>query len=169
MKREHMTEIEDKILDSLNASGVKYELFEHKPVYTCRQMAKFLKTDQDLIAKSMIMKKNDGGYLLAVLPGGMRIDYDRLARIVDTKSLSVAPVDEAEKIAGCSVGCVHPFGNLIGLVTYFDRKLLRHEYVFFNPGSHTKSVRVNTRRLIELVKPTVSEFVEPAGRYYEAV
>jgi prolyl-tRNA editing enzyme YbaK/EbsC (Cys-tRNA(Pro) deacylase) len=156
-----VTGIEDKILDLLNASGVNHELLEHKPVYTCRQMAKFLKTDQDLIVKSMILKTSEGRYLLAVLSGNMTIDYDRLARMVDTKSLSLAPVDEAEKVAECSVGCVHPFGNLIGVETYFDRKLTSHEYAFFNPGSHTKSVKINTRALVELVKPTIGEFVQP--------
>jgi len=159
-----MPGIEDKILDLLNSSRVNYEVLEHKPVYTCRQMAKFLRTDEELIAKSMILKASEGRYLLAVLPGNMTIDYGRLARMVYAKSLSLAPVDEAEKIAGCSIGCVHPFGNLIGVETYFDRRLLGHEHVFFNPGSHTKSVRIDTRALVELVKPTIGEFVQPGGR-----
>ena len=159
-----MTGTEDRIMDLLKANGVKYELFEHKPVYTCRQAAKFLNAGQDLIAKSMILTSGEGKYLLAVLPGNMTIDYDRLARMVNTRSLSLAPVDEAEKIAACSVGCVHPFGNLIGVETYFDRKLLKYEHVFFNPGSHTKSVRIDTRALVELVKPTIGEFVQPSGR-----
>jgi len=159
-----MSEMENKIIDLLNAAGVKYQLFEHEPVYTCPQMAEFLATDQNLIAKSMIMKGADSGCFLVVLPGKMRIDYSRLARVVGTKSVSLAPVEEAQSIAGCSVGCVHPFGNLIGLETYFDKKLLRYEHLFFNPGSHTKSVKIATHALIEIVKPTINEFAEPARR-----
>lgn len=153
-----MTDIEEKILTSLKAGGIEYEVFEHEPVYTCRKMAEFLRTDEGRIAKSMIVKKSDGGYVLAVLPGNMRIDLIRLAAATKSRLVTLAQRDEAERIAGCSVGCVYPLGNIMNLETLFDDKLLHQEYVYFNPGSHTKSVRINTRALVNLVKPTIAEF-----------
>ncbi len=154
-----MVDIEEKILASLKAGGISYEIFEHEPVYTCRKMAEFLKTGEDHIAKSMVVKKsNDGGCVLAVLPGNMRIDFARLATATKSRSVSLAPREEAERIVGCSVGCVYPLGNIINLETLFDEKLLRQEYVYFNPGSHTKSVKINTLALVNLVKPTRAEF-----------
>jgi len=153
-----MADTEEKILASLKAGRIPYEVFEHEPVYTCRKMAEFLKTDEGRIAKSMIVKKSEGGYVLAVLPGNMRINFARLAAVTKSTSVSLAPREEAEKIAGCSVGCVYPLGNIINLETLFDEKLLRQEYVYFNPGSHTKSVRINTRALVNLVRPTIAEF-----------
>lgn len=122
---------------------MKYELVEHDPLYTCPQMAKFLKTDQTLIAKSMVLKRSEGRYLLAVLPGNTKIGYEKLARIVSAQSISL--LSEAERIARCSIGCVHPLGNLVNVETYFDRNLLRNEYV-----------KISTEDL-------VSEFAEPAG------
>jgi Ala-tRNA(Pro) deacylase len=110
----------------------------------------------------MVIKRSEGGYLLAVLPGNMKIGHEKLARIASTKSVSLAPLNEAERIVRCSVGCVHPLGNLVNVETYFDRNLLRNEYVFFNPGSHTKSIKISTEDLVRLVSPTVSEFAEPA-------
>lgn len=136
-----------------------YEVREHEPVYTSPQMAKFLGTDEDHIAKSMILKSNNE-YLLAVLPGKLKIDFDRLGTILGAKSIRLASASEAENIAKCAVGSVHPFGNLINLRTYFDQKLLNTEYVFFNPGSHTKSIKIRTTDLIELVRPSVIEFTK---------
>ena len=153
-----MEDIEEKILASLKAGGISYEVFEHEPVYTCRKMAEFLKTGEDHIAKSMVVKKSDGGYVLAVLPGHMRIDFGRLAAATKSRSVSLAPREEAERIVGCSVGCVYPLGNVVNLETLFDEKLLRQEYVYFNPGSHTKSVKINTLALVSLVKPTKASF-----------
>jgi prolyl-tRNA editing enzyme YbaK/EbsC (Cys-tRNA(Pro) deacylase) len=40
----------------------------------------------------------------------------------------------------------------------FDEKLLREEYVFFNPGSHTKSVRINPQALVSFVRPNIADF-----------
>jgi len=155
--------VEERIFSSLKEGGASYEIFEHAPVYTCPQMAKYLKTEEACIAKSMMVKKSDGGHVLAVLPGNRRIDFARLAAAVKSNSVSLAPRDEAERIVGCSVGCVYPLGNIVNLETVFERSLLAQESVYFNPGSHTKSVKINTKVLVELVKPTLAEFAQPAG------
>ncbi len=159
-----MAEIERRIYSFLNENVIDYQIFEHKPVTTCEKMAKFLKTDQNLIAKSMLLRKNDGKYILAVLPGNMRIDYNKLARISKTKSLSLAPAEEVENIVGCSVGCVHPIGNLINLETYFDRKILKNKEIFFNPGSHKKSIKIDTDDLIKLIEPTIVDLIKSSNR-----
>ena len=153
-----MTEVEEKILSALKAQGIEYEVFEHDPVYTCPQMANFLKTDEAHIAKSMIVKKNDGTYLLAVLPGNRKIDFHRLGLVTKAAPVILAPKKEAEEIAQCSVGCVYPLGHIINLETLFDSAILRQEYVYFNPGSHTKSVKISTQALAKLANPTVAEF-----------
>ncbi len=153
-----MNEVEEEIQTTLKKAGVNYEVHDHQPVYTCPKMAEYLGVDQNLIAKSMILKTSAGQCFLAVLPGRLKIDFTRLAGLLNVKSVSFAPVSEAEKIAKCGVGCVYPLGNLMNLKTYFDGKLLENEYVYFNPGSHTKSIRINTRDLINLVKPEISNF-----------
>ena len=153
-----MTAVEEKILSSLKAQGIQYEIFEHDPVYTCPQMAKYLKTDDAHIAKSMVVKKSDGSYLLAVLPGNRKIDFHKLGIVTKAAPTILAPKCEAEEIVQCPVGCVYPLGSIVNLETLFDSAILRKEYVYFNPGSHTKSVKINTQDLTKLVKPTVAEF-----------
>lgn len=153
-----MTEIEEKILSSLKAQGIEYEVFEHDPVYTCPQMANFLKTNEAHIAKSMIVKKSDGTYILAVLPGNKKIDFHKLGIVTKAAPTILAPKKEAEEIAQCPVGCVYPLGSIAKLETFFDTAILRQEYVYFNPGSHTKSVKISTQALTKLVNPTIAEF-----------
>jgi len=157
---ENVTQIDKEILDFLNQNGVGYEVRQHEPVYTSPQMAKYLETDEERIAKSMILKRSDGGYLLAVLPGRLKIDFARLATALGVEATSLAPIPEAEKLAKCPVGCVHPFGNLLGLRTYFEKHLLDNDYVFFNPGSHTRSVKISTSDLARLVEPAVLDFAK---------
>jgi Ala-tRNA(Pro) deacylase len=153
-----MSQIDEEIIEFLNQNGVTYELREHEPVYTALQMAEYLGTSEQRIAKSMIVKKSDGGYALAVLPGRLKIDFSRLAAILGVEKVSLAPIPEAERLARCSVGSVHPFGNLLNLRTYFDSHMLSLDFVYFNPGSHTKSIKINTDDLIRLAKPTVTAF-----------
>ena len=153
-----MSQIDEEIIGFLNQNGVSYEMKEHAPVYTAPQMAEYLGTSEQRIAKSMIVKKSDGGYVLAVLPGRLKIDFGRFASILGVEKVSLAPIPEAEKIARCAVGSVHPFGNLLDLKTYFDSHMLSLDFVYFNPGSHTKSIKISTEDLVRLVKPTVVVF-----------
>ena len=157
-----MSHIAEEILGFLDENKVTYEVREHEPVYTSPQMAKYLETQEERIAKSMILKRSDGGYLLAVLPGRLKIDFTCFAKALGVGAVSLAPIPEAEKLARCSVGCVHPFGNLLDVRTYFERQLVSMDYVFFNPGSHTRSVKISTTDLVRLVKPTILDFAKPA-------
>lgn len=150
-----MSKIDEDILAFLKQNGIAYELREHEPVYTAPQMAEYLGTSEQRIAKSMILKRSDGGYVLAVLPGKLKIDFGRFAKVLGVEKVSLAPIDEAEKIARCSVGSVHPFGNLLGLRTYFDRHILSIDYVYFNPGQHSRSIKISTSDLVRLVNPTL--------------
>ena len=153
-----MSSIEEEIIAFLDRHKVKYDIFRHDPVYTCEEMAKYLKTDKNSIAKSMVVKKSGDGCVLVVLPGNMRIDFNLLARILNTESVSLAPIREAERLVGCSIGCVHPFGNLFQTPTYLDSSLFNSTYLFFNPGSHTKSVKMSTQELVRIVQPVVESF-----------
>jgi len=150
-----VSKIDEDILAFLKQNGIAYELREHEPVYTAPQMAEYLGTSEQRIAKSMILKRSDGGYVLAVLPGKLKIDFGRFAKVLGVEKVSLAPIDEAEKIARCSVGSVHPFGNLLGLRTYFDRHILSIDYVYFNPGQHSRSIKISTSDLVRLVNPTL--------------
>ena len=156
-----MIGIDEEILACLNQNDVKYELREHEAVFTAPQMAEYLGTSEQRIAKSMILKKSDGAYALAVLPGRLKIDFTRFAKVVGSEKVSLAPIPEAEKLARCSVGSVHPFGNLLGLATYFDRHMLSLDFVYFNPGVHTKSIKIQTEDLVRIVKPTLADFTRP--------
>jgi len=156
-----VSSIEEQIFVFLNRNNVKYDVFRHDPVYTCEKMAKYLKTDKTSIAKSMVVKKSGNGCMLVVLPGNMRVDLNLLARIMNTESVSLAPIKEAERIVGCSIGCVHPFGNLVQTITYFDPSLFNSPYLFFNPGSHTKSVKISVQDLVTIVQPIIESFTIP--------
>jgi hypothetical protein len=76
-----------------------------------------------------MLRKTDGEYLLAMLPGGKSTDFERFASIANANSVTLAPCDEAMSVAGCSVGCVHPLGNPTNLKTYSDKRLLQNECV----------------------------------------
>ncbi|MEM7826000.1 MAG: YbaK/EbsC family protein, partial [Candidatus Aenigmatarchaeota archaeon] len=153
-----MENIEKIILQLLRNKKIKYEVFEHKPVHTCEEMARVLNTALERIAKSMIVKTNEGNFVLIVLPGNKTLDLTKLAKVLDVEKLMLASSQEVLKIAKCKVGCVYPLGNLMKIKTYFDKDLLNYDFVFLNPGVHTKSIKIDTKKLVDLVNPRIIEF-----------
>lgn len=145
-----MGELEAKIMGILDEEGVPYEVVEHDPVYTNPEMAGKLGVDVSQTVKNLMLKTAGGDVIQVVLPGDKRFDSKRVARKLGAKSVSFAKPETVLEIAGCEVGCVPPFGHLKPVTVYMDKQLMWKGQVYFNPGVHTKSVKIEAARLKEL-------------------
>jgi len=148
-----MNVLEQKILGILEEQAVPYEVVEHDPVYTNPQMAEKLGTDEGKTVKNLMLETNDGRIILVVLPGDKRFDAKQLAAKANAKKVSFARPEVVLETAGCEVGCVPPFGHLKPVQVYMDSALLRKTFVYFNPGVHTKSVKIDPVHLKRLCQP----------------
>lgn len=148
--------MKEDILRFLQNSRIEHEVFEHQAVHTCAEMANALKASLSEIAKCMMFRTSKGKFVLVVLPGDEKVDQEKLASVVGS-SVEMASDEDVREIAGCSPGCIHPFGNLMGIEVYFDPTLLEKERIYFNPASHTLSVRVSPRDLVKLINPGIEE------------
>ena len=103
--------------------------------------------------KNLMLSTADGRIIQVVLPGDKRFDSKGVAKKVGTKSVTFAKPETVLDVAGCEVGCVPPFGHLKPVQVYMDRQLLWKKFVYFNPGVHSKSVKIEAGKLKELCKP----------------
>ena len=151
-----MSLVEKKIKQILNEKGIGFEEFEHEAVYTCEQAANVrgLKSAEEGI-KSMVFKTDAGRFILVLNPGDQRIDTKKIAQMEKTKGLTLATPKEVERIAGVPIGCVAPFGLMKKLRTYLRGELLRKESLYFNPGSHTKTLRIKARDLVKVLEDPI--------------
>ena len=148
-----MSEIEEKIMRILVERDIPHEIVEHGPVMTNPEMAEKLGVDVSETVKNLMLKTAEGRIIQVVLPGEKRFDGKRVAKKVGTKSVTFAKPEKVLEVAGCEVGCVPPFGHLQPVQVYMDRQLMWKTHVYFNPGVHTKSVKIETKRLKELCAP----------------
>lgn len=149
----------EKIINLLESKHVAYKLTEHAPVRTSEEAARIRGVALKTGAKAMIAKCKDDYYLL-VLPADKQIDWKRLRSILRVRDIRLATAEEAEQVAGVQMGSVPPFGNVLGLPTYFDQGLFENEVVNFNPGSITHSIAMQSADLRALVTPIVDSFTK---------
>ena len=72
-----------------------------------------------------------------------------------TKSIQLAKPKDVERIVGCPIGCVPPFGHKKEIKTYVDKELLGFDYLYFNPGNHSKTFRIHSKDLLKLIKEPI--------------
>ncbi|MFH1389087.1 MAG: YbaK/EbsC family protein [Patescibacteria group bacterium] len=147
----------DKIVNFLDHEKINYQLTIHEPVRTSEEAAKLRGVPLSSGAKAMVVKCKSKYYLF-VLRANTKLDWKKVKVILNNSDAHLAPIEEAEKITGVQIGAVAPFGNLMGLPTYFDKKLLQNIDVNFNAGLRTHSINMKTVDLVTLVKPIVEDF-----------
>ncbi|HLI05647.1 MAG TPA: YbaK/EbsC family protein [Ktedonobacteraceae bacterium] len=150
----------EKILALLEEQHIQYKLTEHGPVRTSEEAAKLRGVELRTGAKAMIVRGKENDYYLFVLSADKQLDWKRLRAILGVRHLRFATEEEAESVARVKMGSVPPFGNILGLPTYFDEGLLENEVVNFNPGSTTHSIAMRSADLRALVSPVVASFAK---------
>lgn len=103
--------IPKKLLKFLDDNKVKYEVLEHRKVYTAFDRTETQKEDPKTVVKTLVMKL-DSNYCLALIPSNKNLDKAKLKKIVNAEMKK----REAQPDAGSSNGwkkAVHP-GGLLG-------------------------------------------------------
>jgi nondiscriminating aspartyl-tRNA synthetase len=146
-----------KIKDLLEKQKIKYQLYEHEPVYTSEQAAKIRGTKLGQGAKALVMYA-DGKPIMLVLPANLKVDTKQFKSQFKFKDLRMATPEEIKKITGCEIGAVPPLGNLFSLPLFVDTSLSGNDEIAFSAGLNTKSLKITYSDFTSLTKPTIGEF-----------
>lgn len=147
----------EKIVSFLEEKKAKFELLEHEPVFTSEQAAKIRGCLPSQGIKAIVLKSNSAKFVLACVSGDKKIDLKKLAQIAGEKKFSLASPQEVLEKTGCEIGSVSPIGAVYLLQTFFDKKILEQEFVEFNVGLHTRSVRMDPNELVRVLAPQIED------------
>jgi Ala-tRNA(Pro) deacylase len=148
------------LISLLEAEGVPYEQHEHPPIFTAQELAQIEHVPGHNVAKPVLVR-DEQGYVMCVLPASGRIDLQSLRETLGSADLKLA--DEAELTAifpGCELGAEPPIGPLFGLRTVADYALMDDDYVEFQAGTHTRSVRIAREDFERLADPSYGNLCE---------
>ena len=149
-----------RVLELFKDNHISYELFEHEPVYTSEQAARTRGVELKTGVKALVLKE-DSHFLIADIAADRKLDFKKIENLLGRKNVVFAKREEVISVTGCEPGSVHPFGQLFGIDTYLDRTVLANDYVNFNIGVLTKSVRIKKDDLMKVIAPkAVGEFTK---------
>jgi len=139
------------VLELFARENVEYQLYEHEPVYTSEQAASVRGVELKTGVKALVLKSREGQFLLADIAADGRVDTRKLEGLTKMRGIHFASRDEVLAATHCEPGSVHPIGSLFGIATYLDQSVLENDYVNFNIGVLTRSVRIRAEDLMRLL------------------
>lgn len=144
----------------LKASRITYTAAKHPVVYTAQEIAASQHVPGRQLAKSVLVKTNSGS-ALAVLPAIYLTDFKKLKATLKAKTVSMAKESDIKAaFPDIEVGAMSPFGNLYQVPVVVDKNLEGSEYIVFNAGSHTDTVRMRFKDFLTCVKPLLGAFAQ---------
>lgn len=155
-----------QIQDLLTKHNFWFETFQHAEVRTSKEAASLRvgygieQGSKALLIKTKL-RGGGSGFIMCVLPGDQRINGKRVREISGAIEIRFATEKEIDELVKDLVpGAVPPFGNLFGLLVYVDKSLLANEKIIFNAGDRKFSIGMYLKDYLEIVSPTVADFVE---------
>ena len=125
----------------IEAHGVAFEIVEHdRTTYTSSETAHASHVSGDYIAKAVLLRDEQGGHLLAVLPATHHVHFGDLGRWLG-RHLPLASEGEIKLVfEDCAMGAIPAIAGAYGLDAIVDDSLKGTDEVFLEGGDHRKAV-----------------------------
>jgi Ala-tRNA(Pro) deacylase len=147
-----------KLQKYLDEHKIKYQVLTHSTAYTAQEVAQLQHVPGKMVAKVVMVKKENRTPVMLVLPASHKVDFAHLGEVLGTRAELEQEREFRDLFAGCETGAEPPFGNLFNLETVVDASLARDEEIVFNAGSHWQTVRMRYDDYARLVHPRVAQF-----------
>jgi len=155
-----------KVINYLKKNKIKYEIIEHRKVFTALDSAQTQKIKPLQVVKTLVMKL-DKDYCLALLPASKNLDKAKFKKAVgNAQARSVHKIDFAKepwmkKNLPGKVGATPAFGRMLELPVYMDGVLFKLKELILNTGDYTQSFKIKIKDFIKLEEPIKANFSKP--------
>ncbi|TDW45748.1 Cys-tRNA(Pro) deacylase [Curtobacterium sp. PhB42] len=141
------------------ARGLSVEVVERPAADSLQQAAELLGIDPGDIVKTLVVKRHDGGFLLALVPGGRSIAWKKLRSVVGVNKLSMPDAATALQATCYERGTITPIGATGDLPVYADERIVGR-LVALGAGRHGASAFVDADDLVAAYGATVADITD---------
>jgi Cys-tRNA(Pro) deacylase len=150
----------DRVLRDAAARGVAVRIVERPVAQSLHEAAELMGIEPGDIVKTLVVKRHDGDYLFALIPGGRRISWAKLRPLVGVNKLSLPDASLALEATGYGRGTITPFGSTTEWPVFADATIVGRE-VSMGAGDHGYSAFVHADALISAFGATVADISDP--------
>jgi Cys-tRNA(Pro)/Cys-tRNA(Cys) deacylase len=151
-----MAEGRDRVAADAAAHGLAVEFVESEPASSLEEAARKLGLDPSDIVKTLVVKRHDGDFLFALVPGDKQISWPKLRPLVGVNKLRMPEASVAFDATGFERGTITPLGSSTAWPIYADSSIVGKR-IALGAGEHDVSAFVDADALIDTYGATVAD------------
>ena len=150
-----------RVRDAAASRGLEIEIRERPEARSLHEAADLLGIEPSGIVKTLVVKRSDGSYLFALIPGGRSISWPKLRAVVGVNKLKLPDAGLGTCDAtGYERGTIVPIGSTTDWPIYADESIIGQR-VAMGAGAHGYSLFVDADALIAAYGATVADISVP--------
>ncbi|MBH0115664.1 YbaK/EbsC family protein [Salinibacterium sp. NG253] len=157
-----MTAGTDRVRDDAERRGIPIDIVERAPATSLEHAAELLGITPAEIVKSLVVKRSDGSYLFALVPGDRQISWPKLRSVVGVNKLRMPEAALALEATGFARGTITPLGSSTAWPVFADERIAGKR-VSMGSGDHGYTTWVNANDLITGLEATVADITSETG------
>ena len=150
----------ERVVEDAATRGVDVRIVERPAARSLHEAAALLGIEPSDIVKTLVVKRHDGDYLFALVPGGRKISWAKLRALVGVNKLSLPDASLALAATGYERGTITPFGSTTAWPVVADAGVVGRT-VAMGAGEHGYSAFVDGDALIRAFDATVADITDP--------
>lgn len=152
----------ERVAADAAARGLQVEFIERMRARSLEEAASLLGITPADIVKSLVVKRSDGTFLFALIPGDRQIAWPKLRALVGVNKLQLPSPEAALEATGYERGTITPLGSTTAWPVYADAGIVGRR-VSMGAGEHGYSLFVQADELIAALGAVVADISEPVA------
>lgn len=145
-----------RVEEDAAARGIAIDIVTRPEARSLEEAAAILGVDPATIVKSLIVKRHDGTFLFALIPGDRQISWPKLRAVVGVNKLQLPDAAVALEATGYERGTITPFGSTTAWPVFADERIVGRR-IAMGAGEHGLSAWVDADALIDGFAATVAD------------
>lgn len=146
----------------LDKAKIAYELIPYEVDendLSAVHVAEQLDEPIEVVFKTLVLRGNNTGIFICVIPGNDEVDLKKAAKASGNKNCDMIHMKEVLPITGYIRGGCSPLGMKKNFPTYIHQTCLNYPFIYVSAGVRGLQIKVNPNELIKLINSETADLV----------
>ena len=136
--------------------GIAIDIVQRPAADSLEEAATLLGISPSTIVKSLVVKRHDGTFLFALIPGDRQISWSKLRTVVGVNKLRLPEAAVALEATGYERGTITPLGSSTAWPVFADERIVGTR-IALGAGEHGFSAFVDANELVAGFAATLAD------------
>jgi Cys-tRNA(Pro)/Cys-tRNA(Cys) deacylase len=149
----------ERVAEDAAARGISVEFVSRPGASSLEEAAELFGIEPSSIVKTLVVKRHDGSYLFALVPGDRQISWLKLRAVVGVNKLRLPEAHLALEATGYERGTITPLGSTTAWPVFADSRIVGSR-IAMGAGAPSTSAFVDADELIAGLDATVADITD---------